>query len=86
MIMKLSLAAAIAMVALSAIDAQALPMAPSMLSHQTDEVIQVRQGCGFGRHRGPRGGCRVNVGPSGAYAAGRCWWRGTPWGPRRVCN
>jgi hypothetical protein len=60
-----------------AFEAQSFPV--SNLASQTSEVIQVRQGCGLGRHRGPWGGCRWNRG-------GGCWWRETPWGPRRVCR
>jgi hypothetical protein len=62
---------------LVAFEAQSFPI--SNLANQTSEVIQVRQGCGLGRHRGPWGGCRWNRG-------GGCWWRRTPWGPRRVCR
>jgi hypothetical protein len=58
-------------------EAEAFPI--SNLANQTSEVIQVRQGCGLGRHRGPWGGCRWNRG-------GGCWWRETPWGPRRFCR
>jgi hypothetical protein len=62
--------------------AQAFPVAPDV-SHSSN-VIRVAGGCGIGWHRGPWGGCRPNY-----YYAGRsyprCWWRPTPWGPRRVC-
>lgn len=34
-------------------------MTPAPLTTQTD-IIQVREGCGPGWHRGPRGGCRRN--------------------------
>jgi len=74
--------AAGAMSVFVAIDAQAFPIAPSNLSDQTSQVLQVRGGCGLGRHRGPWGGCRWNGNPGW----GRCWWRPTPWGPRRVCS
>jgi len=79
----LFLAAAMsAAVALTGFDAQAAPFAPSNLSDQGSQVIQVRQGCGLGRHRGPWGGCRWNGNPGW----NACWWRPTPWGPRRVCR
>jgi len=58
-------------------EAQAFPI--SNLADQADHLLQIRQGCGLGRHRGPWGGCRWNKG-------GGCWWRSTPWGPRRVCR
>ena len=60
-----------------ALEARAFPI--SHLAKQMSDVTQVRQGCGLGRHRGPWGGCRWNRG-------GGCWWRPTPWGPRRVCR
>jgi hypothetical protein len=52
------------------------------------DVIQVAGGCGPGWHRGPWGGCRRNWGGAWAFAGPgpRCWVRGTPWGPRRVCR
>ncbi len=51
-------------------------------------VTPVAQGCGWGWHRGPWGGCRPNGGyyqwnrPWGPH----CWWRPGPFGPVRVCN
>ncbi|TXN21140.1 hypothetical protein [Methylobacterium sp. WL9] len=45
--------------------AQALPVAAGMTSLDAP-VVQVRAGCGFGAHRGPFGGCRLNRGPRGA--------------------
>jgi hypothetical protein len=58
----LFLAAAMsAVIMLTSIDAQAVPMAPAgQLAYKADKVIQVRGGCGYGRHRGRWGGCRGN--------------------------
>ncbi|WP_409564278.1 hypothetical protein [Methylobacterium sp. J-076] len=44
--------------------AQALPVAP--LSSGEASITLDRGGCGFGEHRGPYGGCRLNRGPRGA--------------------
>ena len=33
------------------------------------QVIPAADGCGFGEHRGPYGGCRINNGPRGAIRA-----------------
>ncbi len=46
---------------------QAMPIAPAPIA-STDEapLILARAGCGFGAHRGPFGGCRLNQGPRGA--------------------
>lgn len=73
--------AAGAMIALASFDAEALPLAP-LGSEQPLVVTPVAGGCGPGWHRGPWGGCRRNWGPVGR----RCWFRPTPWGPRRVCR
>ncbi len=57
-----------AAVGLSAIAAQAMPIA----SNQTQSlIVQVAGGCGVGFHRGPYGGCRRN-----GWYGGRYW--GTP--------
>lgn len=56
--------AAAALVAAGA--AQAAPIGPAPIDGGGAPVIQVRGGCGFGAHRGPYGGCRVNNGPRGA--------------------
>ena len=45
--------------------AQALPMAPSPAGIDAP-IVLARAGCGFGAHRGPFGGCRLNRGPRGA--------------------
>lgn len=52
---------------LAAGEAQALPspFAPG-LGPSDSPIVQVRGGCGFGAHRGPFGGCRLNRGPRGA--------------------
>ncbi len=73
-------------IALTAFSANAFPGTQNPVQTPTD-VIQVAGGCGPGWHRGPYGGCRRNWarGPY-AYAGPRCWWRNTPWGPRRVCR
>lgn len=45
---------------------QAAPIAPLPLSSGADaSVVLARGGCGFGEHRGPFGGCRLNRGPRG---------------------
>ncbi len=64
--MKLTHIVAAAAVALLAIgEAQALPIAP--IGGGTEGgVILARGGCGFGAHRGPYDGCRLNRGPRGA--------------------
>ncbi|WP_082494109.1 GCG_CRPN prefix-to-repeats domain-containing protein [Methylobacterium sp. Leaf106] len=45
--------------------AQALP-APAGGIALDAPIVQVRGGCGFGAHRNPFGGCRLNRGRSGA--------------------
>jgi hypothetical protein len=57
---ELALFAAIAAVfAFMIFSAQAMPAAPLQgVAKSTDHVIQVRDGCGPYRHRGPRGFCR----------------------------
>ena len=48
-------------------EAQALPVVPvAGTQADTGAVTLVRQGCGFGAHRGYHGGCRLNRGPRGA--------------------
>jgi len=77
---KLCLALVVsAAVALTAFDVQAFPISPLNSSDDAGQVIQVRQGCGLGRHRGLWGGCRWNGGEV-------CWWHPSPWGPRRTCR
>lgn len=44
-------------------EASAMPITPSIDS--PSRMIQVRGGCGYGEHRGPFGGCRLNRGPRG---------------------
>lgn len=41
-------------------------------------VTLVRQGCGFGGHRGFYGGCRANFGPRGRVFAYRHYGYGRP--------
>jgi hypothetical protein len=86
---SLALAGALglASVALTASGAGAFPISSQMQS-TVEDLTQVRGGCGLGWHRGPWGGCRPN-GAFYAYGYGPgvygCWWRPTPWGPRRIC-
>jgi opacity protein-like surface antigen len=89
---KLLVAAALAASAMAAVPAAqaftvAAPAAPA-----DENVVRVAGGCGLGWHRGPWGGCRANgYGYYRPYAyvapgpAPGCWWRATPYGPRRVC-
>lgn len=46
-------------------------------------VEHVAQGCGPGYFRGPRGFCRPM---GGRFYGPRCFFRPTPFGPRRVCR
>ena len=69
--------------------AQALPVAP--LSTGDATITLVRGGCGFGEHRGPLGGCRLNRGPRGAIrraisGAPRGCPPGMIRGPRGFCH
>jgi hypothetical protein len=69
--------------------AQALPVAP--LSMGDAAITLVRGGCGFGEHRGPLGGCRLNRGPRGAIrraisGAPRGCPPGMIRGPRGFCH
>ncbi|GJE40425.1 GCG_CRPN prefix-to-repeats domain-containing protein [Methylobacterium persicinum] len=69
--------------------AQALPVAP--LSGGEASITLVRGGCGFGEHRGPYGGCRLNRGPRGAIrraisGAPRGCPPGMIRGPRGYCH
>ncbi len=69
--------------------AQALPVTP--LSSGESAIVQVRGGCGFGAHRGPFGGCRLNRGPRGAIrraltGAPRGCPPGLYRGPRGFCR
>ena len=72
--------------------AQAAPMVPAPLTGGNDATVTlVRGGCGFGEHRGPFGGCRLNRGPRGAIrrsltgAPGGCP-PGLHRGPRGFCR
>jgi hypothetical protein len=56
---ELALFAAIAaLFTFMAYSAQAMPAAPLKGVSKSDQVIQVRGGCGPLRHRGPHGHCR----------------------------
>ena len=59
-----------ALLQLSAGGAGATPFAASLVTNGADaQIIQVAGGCGFGEHRGPYGGCRINPGPRGRIRA-----------------
>ena len=77
--------AAGAAIAFMALDAQAFPVTSSKRFGVTSDVTQIAGGCGYGWHRGPWGGCRRNWRPLPGRGV-RCWFRRTPWGPRRVCR
>ena len=78
-------------IALMTLPAQAFPVSPISSAGTSSDIVQVRGGCGRGWHRGPYGGCRRNwargryVVPR-RYVGPRCWFKPTPWGPRRVCR
>jgi len=58
--------------------------APALAGAETDtapiEFTQVAEGCGWGRWRGPWGGCRgtpyYGPMPGGGWGYGRWWWHG----------
>lgn len=86
------LAAALGLGALGAGSALAFPVAPQITpapaaaAPDGAPVERVAQGCGWGFHRGPWGGCRPNVAPYPYWGPRYCWWRPGPWGPVRVCR
>ncbi|MGH6848348.1 MAG: GCG_CRPN prefix-to-repeats domain-containing protein [Methylocella sp.] len=80
MLAKLFAVAAGCTFAAISFDAGAVPASLFPLEPQSF-ITQVAGGCGLGWHRGPYGGCRRNWG-----AWRRCFFRRTPWGPRRVCR
>ena len=65
---RLGLAAALALGSVGAASAMPLIQAVDDGTAQA-RIIEVRGGCGFGEHRGPFGGCRINNGPRGAIRA-----------------
>ena len=78
--MKLTGLIAGAALVLSVAGAQALPIDEAVVTGAGDaSLIQVRGGCGFGAHRGPYGGCRLNRGPRG-------YMRGMMGGAPRGCR
>jgi hypothetical protein len=81
MLAKLFAVAAGCTFAVVSFDAGAVPASLFPLK-QPSLVTLIAGGCGPGWHRGPYGGCRRNWGPVGR----RCWFRPTPYGPRRVCR
>ncbi len=59
-----------ALLLLSASAAGAAPFAAVPLDTGADaQILHVRGGCGFGEHRGPFAGCRINRGPRGRIRA-----------------
>lgn len=78
--MVATMAAAGFMIAGMAIGAEAMPAAP-MPASQAPAITLTAGGCGVGWHRGRFGHCRRNFRP-----VRHCFWRHTPWGPRRVCR
>lgn len=87
--LSVALAAGVSALASSA---QAIPLAMASPAVPSS-LIDVRNGCGAGWHRGPYGYCRPNGAPYAyrpyAYYAPppvRCWWVATPYGSRRVCR
>jgi hypothetical protein len=88
---NLLISAALAMAALTAGSAAHAFTVAAQPAPVEDNVVRVAGGCGLGWHRGPWGGCRSNYGyrPYAYVAPGPgpgCWWRETPYGPRRVCT
>jgi hypothetical protein len=57
--------------ALTGAPASALPLVstPAVAVGNDAQLIPVRGGCGYGEHRGPLDGCRINNGPRGAIRA-----------------
>lgn len=51
--------------------ASAMPLIQQAVADGSDgaRIIEVRGGCGFGEHRGPYAGCRINHGPRGRIRA-----------------
>jgi hypothetical protein len=83
----LSIAGALGAVMLAGASAQALPVAPAPAGASVDYVAM---GCGRGWTRNRVGRCvpmyRPWMRPGRPMWRQRCWWRETPWGPRRVCR
>lgn len=50
---------------LGSVAAQAAPVSPAAPGAADAPIARVAGGCGFGEHRGPMGGCRLNRGPDG---------------------
>lgn len=87
---KMIVLAALGLGVLGAGSAFAFPVPPqpqtSAAAPDGAPVERVAQGCGWGFHRGPWGGCRPNVAPYPYWGPRYCWWRPGPWGPIRVCR
>jgi hypothetical protein len=84
----LGLAAALTLGGLGAVTtAQAAPLGAGSAASVagTAPIETVAQGCGPGWGRGAYGRCRPFAGPPRGYGR-RCFFRPTPYGPRRVCR
>ena len=64
---NLILTAAIVLSAASG--AEAMPVASPSTVAGAAPLVRVVGGCGYGEHRGPLGGCRLNRGPRGFIRA-----------------
>ena len=65
----LSFTTAAAMTMAGAVCAAPISTTPNMSSGDGAQIVLVAEGCGFGEHRGPYGGCRINHGPRGEIRA-----------------
>ncbi len=85
----LGLAAALTLGGLGAVStAQAAPLGVGLgttLAGQAP-IETVAQGCGPGWGRGAYGRCRPFAGPGRGFYGRRCFFRPTPYGPRRFCR
>lgn len=72
---------------LGLVSASAAPLAPAGAAAITGptSVSTVAFGCGPGWAPGPYGRCRPIYRRPRVYGP-RCFFRPTPWGPRRVCR
>jgi hypothetical protein len=86
---KLVLAAALAAGLVTAASAAQADPLTSVPQDPEGRVIEVRNLCGIGWHRGPYGYCRPNYVHGPYYAPrpypARCWWVAGPYGARRIC-
>ena len=84
----LSIAGALGAVMLAGAGAQALPLAPAPAGQGVELAAM---GCGPGWTRNRIGRCVPMARPWARphrpmWRPVRCWWRETPFGPRRVCR